>query len=97
MAANLGEDADTTAAAAGQLAGALYGVSGIPSTWGSRVAWRQQIIVRGLRWGGLDSAILIGCATFFIVSAASVLFLIFIVIVLSGYRIRPTDQDATQK
>lgn len=33
MAANLGEDADTTAAVCGQLAGAHYGVSGIPYHW----------------------------------------------------------------
>jgi len=46
MAANLGEDADTTAAVAGQLAGTLYGVSGIPRVWVSRVAWRQQIVER---------------------------------------------------
>jgi ADP-ribosyl-[dinitrogen reductase] hydrolase len=32
LAANLGEDADTTAAIAGQLAGALWGASGIPQT-----------------------------------------------------------------
>jgi len=32
-AANLGDDADTTAAIAGQLAGALYGVDAIPSAW----------------------------------------------------------------
>ena len=32
MAANLGEDADTTAAICGQLAGAYYGESGIPNT-----------------------------------------------------------------
>lgn len=44
MAANLGEDADTTAAVTGQLAGALYGASGIPHSWVNRVAWRQQII-----------------------------------------------------
>ncbi|HLN98600.1 MAG TPA: ADP-ribosylglycohydrolase family protein [Pyrinomonadaceae bacterium] len=43
-AANLGEDADTTAAVAGQLAGALYGASGIPQNWVSRVAWKEQII-----------------------------------------------------
>lgn len=30
LAANLGEDADTTAAIAGQLAGALYGAHGSP-------------------------------------------------------------------
>lgn len=31
--ANLGDDADTTAAVAGQLAGALYGKKGIPEGW----------------------------------------------------------------
>jgi ADP-ribosyl-[dinitrogen reductase] hydrolase len=43
LAANLGEDADTTAAVAGQLAGALYGASGIPEVWRQRVAWSDQI------------------------------------------------------
>jgi len=43
MAANLGEDADTTAAITGQLAGALYGASGIPENWVSLVAWGEQI------------------------------------------------------
>ncbi|WP_338468158.1 ADP-ribosylglycohydrolase family protein [Novosphingobium sp. ZN18A2] len=33
LAANLGDDADTTAAITGQLAGALYGLSGIPAHW----------------------------------------------------------------
>jgi ADP-ribosyl-[dinitrogen reductase] hydrolase len=33
LAANLGDDADTTAAVAGQLAGAFYGESGIPASW----------------------------------------------------------------
>lgn len=42
-AANLGDDADTTAAIAGQLAGALYGASGIPSEWRERVAWFPRI------------------------------------------------------
>ena len=39
-AANLGEDSDTTAAVAGQLAGALYGLSGIPAAWLDRLAER---------------------------------------------------------
>jgi ADP-ribosyl-[dinitrogen reductase] hydrolase len=43
LAANLGEDADTTAAITGQLAGALYGASGIPETWVTRVAWGNHI------------------------------------------------------
>jgi ADP-ribosyl-[dinitrogen reductase] hydrolase len=32
-AANLGDDADTTAAVCGQAAGVVYGISGIPSPW----------------------------------------------------------------
>ncbi len=43
LAANLGEDADTTAAITGQLAGALYGASGIPAPWLNRLAWRARI------------------------------------------------------
>lgn len=43
-AANLGDDADTTAAITGQLAGALYGASGIPKSFVSRVAWSNVII-----------------------------------------------------
>ena len=42
-AANLGEDADTTAAITGQLAGALYGTSGIPRDWLDRLAQRKRI------------------------------------------------------
>lgn len=42
-AANLGDDAETTAAVAGQLAGALYGLDGIPEDWLSRVAWRDRM------------------------------------------------------
>jgi ADP-ribosyl-[dinitrogen reductase] hydrolase len=42
-AANLREDADTTAAIAGQLAGAIYGLSGIPSEWLERLAWRDRV------------------------------------------------------
>ncbi len=38
LAANLGQDADTTGAVVGQLAGALYGMFGIPASWKQRVA-----------------------------------------------------------
>lgn len=38
MAANLGDDADTTGAQAGQIAGAFYGESGIPTEWLERLA-----------------------------------------------------------
>ena len=44
LAANLADDADTTAAVVGQLAGGIYGVRGIPKTWVKRVAWRARII-----------------------------------------------------
>lgn len=43
-AANLGEDSDTTAAIAGQLAGALYGLGGIPAHWLDQLAERDRII-----------------------------------------------------
>lgn len=44
LAANLGGDADTTAAITGQLAGALYGVAGIPEDWLEKLAWRDRIV-----------------------------------------------------
>jgi ADP-ribosyl-[dinitrogen reductase] hydrolase len=43
LAANLGDDADTVAAITGQLAGALYGASGIPEPWRQRLAWADEI------------------------------------------------------
>ena len=42
-AANLGDDADTTAAIAGQLAGARWGASGIPSGWRSKLVLGSRI------------------------------------------------------
>jgi ADP-ribosyl-[dinitrogen reductase] hydrolase len=42
-AANLGGDADTTAAICGQMAGAYYGVSGIPASWLRQLAMRADI------------------------------------------------------
>jgi ADP-ribosylglycohydrolase len=43
MAGNLGDDADTTSAICGQLAGAHYGVGGIPETWRNKLAKRELI------------------------------------------------------
>jgi len=43
LAANLGDDADTTAAVYGQLAGAFYGEPGIPQQWLDRLALRDTI------------------------------------------------------
>ena len=44
LAANLPDDADTVAAVTGQLAGALYGLGGIPPAWLERVAWRDRLL-----------------------------------------------------
>ena len=49
LAANLADDADTVAAVAGQLAGALYGLDGIPDTWLERVAWKERLLAAGRR------------------------------------------------
>lgn len=43
LAVNLGDDADTTAAIYGQIAGAYYGIAGIPDVWRERVAWGDYI------------------------------------------------------
>jgi len=42
-AANLGDDADTTAAVCGQVAGAFYGEQAIPANWRERLARREAI------------------------------------------------------
>ena len=42
-AANLGDDADTTAAIAGQIAGAFHGVEGIPGAWLERLTRAHEI------------------------------------------------------
>lgn len=43
MAVNLGDDADTTGAVYGQLAGAYYGIVGIPERWLKKLSHRQLI------------------------------------------------------
>jgi len=43
MAVNLGDDADTTGAIYGQLAGAYYGEEGVPSDWRSKLVLRELI------------------------------------------------------
>ena len=43
LAVNLGDDADTTGAIYGQLAGAHYGVDGIPAHWLAALAKREQV------------------------------------------------------
>ncbi|MBL8866472.1 MAG: ADP-ribosylglycohydrolase family protein, partial [Planctomycetia bacterium] len=43
LAVNLGNDADTTGAIYGQLAGAYYGEEGIPSEWRAKLTRRAEI------------------------------------------------------
>ena len=43
LAANLGDDADTTAAIYGQLAGAHYGAEAIPAEWRQRLTMAREI------------------------------------------------------
>ena len=43
LAVNLGDDADTTGAVYGQIAGAFYGLSGIPDSWVARLARKDLI------------------------------------------------------
>jgi ADP-ribosylglycohydrolase len=44
MAVNLGDDADTTGAVYGQLAGAFFGEAGIPEKWRAKLAYRDLIL-----------------------------------------------------
>ncbi len=53
LAVNLGQDADTTGAVTGQIAGALYGYDAIPRRWLETLAWRERIL-------GLADALLAG-------------------------------------
>ncbi|MSU92336.1 ADP-ribosylglycohydrolase family protein [Rhodobacteraceae bacterium 2CG4] len=48
-AVNLGDDADTVSAVAGQIAGARYGLAGIPGEWLTKLAWRERIETRADR------------------------------------------------
>ncbi len=43
-AVNLGDDADTTGAVCGQIAGAFYGASAIPRPWHSRLTKHDEIL-----------------------------------------------------
>jgi ADP-ribosyl-[dinitrogen reductase] hydrolase len=56
LAANLGDDADTVAAATGQIAGAIWGEGGIPEDWIAKLAWCDQIRKRAMRLFVLGAA-----------------------------------------
>lgn len=55
LAANLADDADTVAAVTGQLAGAVYGLSGIPRDWLDRVAWKDRLMEAAHRLSSRDA------------------------------------------
>ena len=55
-AANLGDDADTTAAVCGQVAGAFYGDAGIPQRWLDQLTMREEIIRLADALGGSSPA-----------------------------------------
>ena len=44
LAANLADDADSVAATAGQIAGALYGYSAIPQEWKDKLVQQDRIV-----------------------------------------------------
>jgi len=44
MAVNLGDDADTVGAVAGQVAGALWEMTSIPEGWRRQVAWSECLV-----------------------------------------------------
>lgn len=52
LAVNLGDDADTTGAVYGQIAGAFYGVDAIPPEWRARLARRELLehVAERLAW-----------------------------------------------
>jgi ADP-ribosylglycohydrolase len=46
LAVNFGDDADTSGAIFGQIAGACYGSESIPAKWLTKLAWRERITLR---------------------------------------------------
>ena len=44
LAVNLGQDADTTGAIYGQMAGACYGLNAIPADWRDKLLWSAQLV-----------------------------------------------------
>jgi ADP-ribosylglycohydrolase len=57
LAANLGDDADTTTAIYGQLAGAYYGVEGIPAEWRARIVQADLILSFADKLFGLAASV----------------------------------------
>ncbi|MBF0219735.1 MAG: ADP-ribosylglycohydrolase family protein [Gammaproteobacteria bacterium] len=55
LAANLGDDADTTAAIFGQIGGAFYGYHALPPQWLSRLSRKDEITALFAQLGGCSS------------------------------------------
>lgn len=62
LAVNLGDDADTTGAAYGQLAGAVYGQGGIPKPWHARLAKRPLVTGYADRLFEQSSTMFLSCS-----------------------------------
>lgn len=60
LAAHLGDDADTTAAIYGQLAGAYYGEAAIPESWRGKLAMRDEIAAMAERLHACASEVVAG-------------------------------------
>jgi ADP-ribosyl-[dinitrogen reductase] hydrolase len=56
QAINLGDDADTVGAVAGQIAGAAYGLSSIPHEWLKDLAWKDEIVERAEKLVAISNA-----------------------------------------
>ena len=56
---NLGDDADTTGAVYGQLAGAHYGIDAISSEWVDKIAMRDEIVAMADRLADAAGAVLV--------------------------------------
>jgi len=54
LAANLGDDADTTAAVCGQIAGAFYGLEAIPDEWRNKITLADEIIKLAEQLGAME-------------------------------------------
>jgi ADP-ribosyl-[dinitrogen reductase] hydrolase len=57
LAVNLCEDADTTGAVYGQLAGAYYGIEGIPASWIAKITHKEMILDIADKLYGLSKVI----------------------------------------
>jgi hypothetical protein len=79
LAVNLGDDADTTGAVYGQLAGAHYGVEGIPEEWRGKLALRAtdrgvrgRAVRRGAGVSLMAPKLVVGCGCSCLLTACAI-------------------------